>query len=105
MNFCAVSFEALKAFGAGTRELFDDITARIDARGGAMNLRFRLPPDRRRNPDRQCCLRPKGSLARLQGGFIICDDFIIYSFELRLNLVLVNISSVVRIIYNIHQNN
>ena len=42
MDFRAVGLETLGSFGAGARALLDDISARIDARGGAINSRFQL---------------------------------------------------------------
>ena len=42
VDFVAVGLETLGAFGAGARALLDDIAARTDARGGAINSRFRL---------------------------------------------------------------
>ena len=42
VDFRAVGLETLGSFGAGARALLDDIAARIDARGSAINSRFRL---------------------------------------------------------------
>ena len=64
VDFRAVGLETLAALGAGALALLDDIDARIDAHSCAVNSRSRLPPNRRRGSDRQCSLRPGGSLAR-----------------------------------------